>query len=81
MLKCGSENSKKQHTTCRLDVLHDALRHRAVIKHIRPLVCYSLVRVGQLWKFNDVVFLQDVSLRITEHLADEKNKEKTTSKL
>lgn len=69
--------------TCRLDVLHDALRHWPVIKHIRPLFCYSLVRVGQLWKFNYVVFLQDVSLRVTKNLTggwdEQKIKKKTGS--
>lgn len=60
--------------TCRLDVRHDALSHRPVIKHIGPLLRYSLVRVCQLWKPDSVIFLQDVSLRIAEHLAGKRKK-------
>lgn len=56
-------------STCTLNVLDDGPRHGAIVEDIRALVCDPLVGVSQSREPNDVVFLQDVSLGITKHLA------------
>lgn len=53
--------------TCSLDVLHHALSHGACVEHVGTLLGDSLVRLGQLWESDDIVFLQDVPLRVAEH--------------
>lgn len=63
--------------TCGLDVLHDALGHGAVVEDVGPFLRYPLVRVGQTWESNDVVFFQDVSLGITEDLTGEQRWKET----
>lgn len=55
--------------TCCLDVLHDALSHGASVEHVGTFLGDSLVRVGQLRESDDVVFLQDIFLRVAEHRA------------
>lgn len=56
-------------STCSLDVPDDGPRHGAIVEDIGTLVGDPLVGVGQPREPDDVVFLQDVSLGITKHLA------------
>lgn len=55
--------------TCCLDVLHNALSHGASVEHIWTLLGDSLVCIGQLRESDDIVFLQDIFLRVAEHRA------------
>lgn len=55
--------------TCCLDVLHNALSHGPSVEGVRTLLGDPLVRIGQLWESDDVVFLQDISLGVAEHRA------------
>lgn len=56
-------------STCALNVLDNGPRHGAIVEDIRTLVGNPLVGVSQSGEPNNVVFLQDVSLGITKHLA------------
>lgn len=53
--------------TCCLDVVHYALSHGAIVENIRTLLSYPFIGVSQLGKFNDIIFLQEILLWVTEH--------------
>ena len=55
--------------TCLLDIVHDAAGHGAAVEDVSPSLGDPLVRVRQFWESDDVVFFQDVSLRVTKHFA------------
>ena len=52
-----------------LDIVHDASGHGAVVEDVGPALRDPLVRVRQFGESNNVVFFQDVSLRVTKHSA------------
>lgn len=66
--------------TCGLDVLHHALGHGASVEDVGTLLGDSLVRIGQLWESDDIIFLQNVPLRVAEHRAGRRRKDPTDYK-